>query len=192
MRASGAARDALVAQSKAHLEVLEMQRKLYLRSRSLSLAQRALLYAHDELDMSMMRMQLRAPGEAVKPHEQHFRLQPFEVPLKNRVGLHLRLRTHQVSLVSAPSDACLLFCLLVGAAGVCYWLCAGIEQGHSVQELTNDRLGSEADLTRLLGTLRYLHGLKVARQQVESAAASGQENPEQHQASASATLGQTC
>lgn len=85
--APGAARDALVAQSKAHLEVLEVQRKLYLRSRSLSLAQRALLYAHDELDMSMMRMQLRAPGQAVKPHEQHFRLQPFEVPLKNRVGL---------------------------------------------------------------------------------------------------------
>ena len=87
MYASGAARDALVAQSKAHLEVLEMQRKLYLRSRSLSLAQRAFLYAHDELDMSMMRMQLRAPGQAVKPHEQHFRLQPFEVPLKNRVRL---------------------------------------------------------------------------------------------------------
>lgn len=85
--ASGAARDALVAQSKAHLEALEVQRKLYLRSRSLSLAQRALLYAHDELDMSMMRMQLRGPGESVKPHEQHFRLQPFEVPLKNRVGL---------------------------------------------------------------------------------------------------------
>ena len=82
----GAARDALVAQSKAHLEVLEAQRKLYLRSRALSLAQRALLYAHDELDMSMMRMQLRAAGEAVKPHEQHFRLQPFEVPLKNRVS----------------------------------------------------------------------------------------------------------
>lgn len=76
-----------MGQSKVHLEVLEAQRKLYLRSRSLSLGQRALLYAHDELDMSMMRMQLRAPGDPVKPHEQHFRLQPFEVPLKNRVGL---------------------------------------------------------------------------------------------------------
>lgn len=87
MYASGAARDALVGQSKAHLEMLEVQRKLYLRSRSVSLGQRALLYAHDELDMSMMRMQLRAPGDSVKPHEQHFRLQPFEVPLKNRVRL---------------------------------------------------------------------------------------------------------
>ena len=65
------------------------------------------------------------------------------------------------------------------------------EQRHGVQELTNDRLGSEADLTRLLGTLRYLHGLKVARQQVESAAASSQDNPEQHEASASTTPGLT-
>jgi len=80
------AREALVAQSKAHLDLLEGQRKLYLRSRALSLAQRALLYAHDELDMSMMRMQLRSAHDVVKPHEQHFRLQPFEVPLKNRVS----------------------------------------------------------------------------------------------------------
>ena len=83
---AAAAREALVAQSKAHLELLEGQRKLYLRSRALTLAQRGLLYAHDELDMSTMRMQLRSPSEVVKPHEQHFRLQPFEVPLKNRVG----------------------------------------------------------------------------------------------------------
>ncbi|KAL3154030.1 hypothetical protein ABBQ32_013581 [Trebouxia sp. C0010 RCD-2024] len=139
---TGAARDALVGQSKVHLEVLEAQRKLYLRSRSLSLGQRALLYAHDELDMSMMRMQLRAPGDPVKPHEQHFRLQPFEVPLKNR-------------------------------------------------ELTNDRLGSEADLNRLLGTLRYLQSLKAARQQAEAAAAATQDTPEQ-QPSPSTTQGGGC
>ena len=61
-----------------------------------------------------------------------------------------------------------------------------------MQELTNDRLGSEADLTRLLGTLRYLHSLKVARQQVESVdvAASSEGSPDQHEASASATPGQ--
>lgn len=89
---AAAAREALVAQSKAHLDLLEGQRKLFLRSRALSLAQRALLYAHDELDMSMMRMQLRSAHDAVKPHEQHFRLQPFEVPLKNRVSpLHAAL-----------------------------------------------------------------------------------------------------
>ena len=58
------------------------------------------------------------------------------------------------------------------------------EQRHARQELTDDRLGSEADLTRLLGTLRYLQSLKVARQQVETAATSNQESSEQ-QASAS-------
>ncbi len=83
---AAAAREVLVAQSKAHLDLLEGQRKLFLRSRAVSLAQRALLYAHDELDMSMMRMQLRHVHDVVKPHEQHFRLQPFEVPLKNRVS----------------------------------------------------------------------------------------------------------
>lgn len=65
-----------------------------------------------------------------------------------------------------------------------------VEQSHGLQELTNDRLGSEADLTRLLGTLRYLHGLKAARQHVESAATSSQSNLEQHEASASTTPGQ--
>lgn len=68
-----------------------------------------------------------------------------------------------------------------------------MKQSRGLQELTNDRLGAEADLTRLLGTLRYLHSLKAARQQVESvaAAASSQSTPEQHEASASATPGQT-
>ena len=88
---AAAARDVLVSQAKAHLDVLENQRKLYLRSRALSLTQRALLYAYDELDMSMMRMQLRGAGQTVKPHEAHFRLQPFEVPLKNRVSVWLRI-----------------------------------------------------------------------------------------------------
>ena len=47
----------------------------------------------------------------------------------------------------------------------------------SLQELTNDRLVSEADLSRLLGTLRYLQSLKDARQQVEAEAASPQKQP---------------
>ena len=63
-----------------------------------------------------------------------------------------------------------------------------------MQELTNDRLGSEADLTRLLGTLRYLHSLKLARQQVEAAAAAAhsQDAPEQKaSATTSAIQGRT-
>ena len=62
------------------------------------------------------------------------------------------------------------------------------ESRHAQQELTNDRLGSEADLTRLLGTLRYLQSLKVARQQVETAATSNEESCEQ-QASTSIPQG---
>ncbi len=46
------------------------------------------------------------------------------------------------------------------------------------QELTNDRLVSEADLARLLGTLRYLQGLKVARQKVDVGAADDAEAAE--------------
>lgn len=88
-----------------------------------------------------------------------------------------------------PCEACL------AAAPACVFAAVFVisRQSSGVQELTNDRLGSEADLTRLLGTLRYLHSLKVARQQVESvaAAANSQGTPEQHEASTSATPGQT-
>ena len=40
-----------------------------------------------------------------------------------------------------------------------------------MQELTNDKVLAEADLNRLLGTLRYLQSLKTAREQVEAAPA---------------------
>ena len=40
-----------------------------------------------------------------------------------------------------------------------------------MQELTNDKVLAEADLNRLLGTLRYLQSLKIAREQVEAAPA---------------------
>ena len=67
---------------------------------------------------------------------------------------------------------------------------AGPEQSHAVQELTNDRLGAEADLNRLLGTLRYLQSLKTARQQAEAAAATSQEDTPEQQSSPSTTQGQ--
>lgn len=66
----GAARAAALAEAAgAHLERLEGQRRLFLAARALALAQRMLLYAHDELGMATMRMRLRLPGEAVAPHE---------------------------------------------------------------------------------------------------------------------------
>ena len=47
-------------------------------------AQRFLLYALDELAMAALRMRIRMPGEAVKPHEAHFKLHEEEVPVKNK------------------------------------------------------------------------------------------------------------
>ena len=38
-----------------------------------------------------------------------------------------------------------------------------------VQELTTDRIVAESDLSRQLGTLRYLLGLRSARQRAEAA-----------------------
>ena len=40
---------------------------------------------------------------------------------------------------------------------------------HAVQELTTDRMMAESDLRRQLGTLRYLLGLRSARQRAEAA-----------------------
>lgn len=33
-------------------------------------------------------MQVRVPGEHVKPHEVHFKLHPAELPVKNKVNVH--------------------------------------------------------------------------------------------------------
>ena len=35
--------------------------------------------------MAALRMRIRVPGEAVKPHEAHFKLHAEEVPVKNKV-----------------------------------------------------------------------------------------------------------
>ncbi len=57
MHAVPAARkDALAAAGKAQLELLEAARRLYLKARAATLAQRAKLYALDELDMATMRL----------------------------------------------------------------------------------------------------------------------------------------
>lgn len=33
-------------------------------------------------------VQVRVPGEHVKPHEVHFKLHPAELPVKNKVNFH--------------------------------------------------------------------------------------------------------
>ena len=55
---AGARRAEVVSQGKAQLDRLEAMRKLFTKSRALSLAQRALLYAKDELEMCTMRMRV--------------------------------------------------------------------------------------------------------------------------------------
>lgn len=34
--------------------------------------------------MAVLRMRIRVPGEAVKPHEAHFKLHEEDVPVKNK------------------------------------------------------------------------------------------------------------
>ncbi|KAK9793457.1 hypothetical protein WJX73_010752 [Symbiochloris irregularis] len=111
-----ARRSAALEAGKATLEWLEAERKLLIKGRALALAQRALLYAADEMAMARMRLRVRLPGEAVRLHEAHFKLHEAELPVKNK-------------------------------------------------ELTMDRIASEADLGRALGTLRYLRGLRAAQEQ---------------------------
>lgn len=55
----------LLVAARAHLDRLEAQRRLYLSARALGLAQRTLLYAHDELSMAVMRIRCRLEGEQV-------------------------------------------------------------------------------------------------------------------------------
>ena len=51
-----ARKEALAAAGKAQLDLIESARKLYLKARAVTLAQRAKLYALDELDMATMRL----------------------------------------------------------------------------------------------------------------------------------------
>lgn len=52
-------RDNILAASKVALERMEASRKVFLKGRALALAQRAALYARDELNMSMLRIRVR-------------------------------------------------------------------------------------------------------------------------------------
>ncbi len=51
--------------AKQHLQQLEGSRKLFVAANSLAVAQRQLLYAHDELSMALLRITTRREGEQV-------------------------------------------------------------------------------------------------------------------------------
>jgi hypothetical protein len=51
--------------AKQHLEQLEGSRKMFVAANSLSIAQRQLLYAHDELSMALLRITTRREVEQV-------------------------------------------------------------------------------------------------------------------------------
>lgn len=59
-----------------HLEQLEGSRKLFSAAGALSIAQRQLLYAHDELAMALLRISTRMEGEQVRAEQQHADMLP--------------------------------------------------------------------------------------------------------------------
>jgi len=70
---------------------------------------------------------------------------------------------------------CTWACLLCSVLGGGWQLVASRRAGqrvtgHAAQELTTERIVAEADLKKQLGTLRYLQGLKAARQRMAAAA----------------------
>lgn len=55
------------------------------------------------------------------------------------------------------------------------------------QELTTERIVAEADLNKQLGTLRYLRGLRAARQRMQAGAERSEQAPDkQHELGAGA------
>jgi hypothetical protein len=55
-----------LAAAKAALERLEAGRRVFLKGRALALAQRAALYARDELAMSALRIRVRLRARTIK------------------------------------------------------------------------------------------------------------------------------
>ncbi|KFM22757.1 E3 ubiquitin-protein ligase SHPRH [Auxenochlorella protothecoides] len=73
--------------AERQLDRLEAQRRLYLASGALGLAQRARLYALDELDMCVGRMRLAEPGEVLRPGDELYKLAGAEAVAVRSVEL---------------------------------------------------------------------------------------------------------
>ena len=70
----------LVKAAESHLEILELRRKEYIKVGMVAMAQRQLLYALDELNMSRMRIQLRSDGQVLSAEEERYMVHPLEIP----------------------------------------------------------------------------------------------------------------
>jgi E3 ubiquitin-protein ligase SHPRH len=76
-------RDLLVAAAKAQLDGLDAAKKEFMKVRAVALQQRLKLYALDELEMCVMRMQVRAPYEHLSPSEELYKIHEAEIPVKS-------------------------------------------------------------------------------------------------------------
>lgn len=71
--------------AKSHLAMLEGMRSEFKPARAYANAQRQYVYSFDELEMAMMRMQLRAPGEVLQhDHEKYFKIYEAELVVRNK------------------------------------------------------------------------------------------------------------
>ena len=76
----------LLQASEKHLEAIARERKLFLKARSLLLAQRGTLIAKDEIAMCLSRVRLRQEGEWVEEGslDALHKIRGWEVPVKTR------------------------------------------------------------------------------------------------------------
>lgn len=72
----------LVRAAKCHLDLMVLRRKEYIKIGAVASAQRQVLYALDELNMSQMRMKLRGDNQVVSPEEERYTVHPLEIPSK--------------------------------------------------------------------------------------------------------------
>ena len=118
----------LIKAAESHLAILELRRKEYLKAGTLAMAQRQVLYALDELNMSRMRMKIRGEGQVLSAEEERYMIHPLEIPAK-------------------------------------------------VEEFENELVISEADLSKALGTLKYLKFLERLNQPDKPKQSSGENAP---------------
>lgn len=88
----------LVDNAMSHIQTLGKLRKEFRAMRELWRAQRHHIDALDEVDMAIMRIQLRHPGEQVDDNEKHYKLHSWEVgPLKSNLLAQLNAAESQLA-----------------------------------------------------------------------------------------------